>query len=241
MARVPLTVLDYDHLFRAFEAPVMPFDCGTMCAPLNGGEPVCCTTRHAIPLMKRAEFRLLRSRSDLWRRFKPESAVDHRIVDEIDSSMVACECKGAAHCARENRSLSCRTFPFFPYVTREWAFIGLAYYWTFEDRCWVMSNLERVEPSYVEEFVRVHDFIFEREPDEKELMRCWSATMRRVFSRWNRPIPLIGRDGGWLKVMPHGGDVRKAGVRDFRRKHGPFTSEREYRLAVEEAREEDGG
>ncbi len=232
-----LPVLDYGRLFRGFEAPVMTYDCGKKCAPLNGGEPVCCTTAHAVPVMNRAEFEFLRGRSDLWRRFRPRDAYERGLVDDMDDSIVACECKGARHCERENRSLSCRTFPFFPYVTREREFLGLSYYWTFEDRCWVLSNLRRVGRPYIEEFMATYDAIFDHDPEELETMRNWSATMRRVFSRWNRPIPVVQRDGTWVQVRPHGRGIRPASKRTFT-KHGPYRSKKAYAKAVREAEAE---
>ena len=65
----------FADIHRRLQAPVSRFDCGKMCAPLNGGEPVCCSTDHAIPIMDRAEYRLLRQKSDLWRPFKPKEAI----------------------------------------------------------------------------------------------------------------------------------------------------------------------
>src|SRR5262249_15363385 len=97
---------------------------------------------------------------------------------------------------RENRSMACRAFPFYPYITRENEFVGLAYYWDFEDSCWVISNLAVVDADFVREFVRAHEMLFEVDRDEFDTFRQQAADMRRVFSRRNRYIPLIGRDGG---------------------------------------------
>lgn len=237
MAKMELTVLDYDHLLKGFEAPVMKYDCGKMCAPLNGGEPVCCTTTHAVPVMNKKEWELLYNRTKLWHRYRPRDAHERELADDLDDTIVACECEGPQFCERENRSLSCRTFPFFPYITREGEFIGISYYWSFEDRCWVLSNLQRVEKEYLDEFVAAFEFIFEREPEEREMMRAHSATMRRVFSRWDRPIPLMARDGRWMQIMPRGGGVHLAGKKTFK-KHGPYRSPKAYRRAVREAEEE---
>ena len=225
---------DYARIYRNFESPVMRFDCGRMCAPLNGGEPVCCSTENAVPVVNKAEWKLLKSRTDLWHKFVPRDAAGRDIVDELEKSCLAVECKGARHCERENRSLSCRTFPFFPYITKERKFIGLSVYWTFEDRCWVISNLRRVDRRFVDEFVAAYEAVFRADPHEFDVMRDWSATMRRVFSRWDRHIPVIGRDGRWLRVMPHGGKIKKAKKKHFIR-HSPFTDEKTYRRAVKEA------
>jgi hypothetical protein len=229
-----LKATDYARLYDRFEAPVMRFDCGRMCAPFNDGAPVCCSTENAVPVVNTAEWKLLRKRTDLWRKFVPQDAAGREIVDGLDSSCLAVECKGARHCERENRSLSCRTFPFFPYITRERDFIGLSVYWTFEDRCWVISNIDRVDRRFIDEFVAVYEAIFAKDPAEFDVMRDWSATMRRVFSRWDRAIPVIARDGTWLRVRPHGGGIVKA-KRKHLGKHGPYTSEKAYKRAVKAA------
>ena len=197
----------FRELYDKFQAPISRFECGSKCAPHNGGEPVCCSTQHAVPVVDKAEWRVLRSRSDLWHRFKPYDAATRHIVEELPTTCMAVECKGARHCERENRSLSCRAFPFFPYIDRQGAFIGLSYYWVFEDRCWVISNLQVVDSKFVREFVDAYDFLIASDKQEYEGFRDHSISMRRVFSRWNRFIPLISRDGGYFKVMPKTGRV----------------------------------
>ena len=224
----------YARLFAAFEAPVARFDCGRMCAPHNGGEPVCCSTKHAVPIVDRAEFSLLRARSDLWRRYRPDDAAGRKIVDELHGSCVAIECKGARQCERENRSLSCRAFPFFPYFPRgAERFVGLAAYWDFEDRCWVISNLGVADATFVREFIAAYEALFALDPEERGAFRDQSAAMRRTFSRWRRPIPLIGRDGGYFKIL-RGGRIVPTDVETFR-KHGPYRSDATYARAVKEA------
>jgi hypothetical protein len=228
------TSADYDRIHRLFETSIGRKDCGKHCAPINGGEPVCCDTAHAVPVAHVSEWRLLRDRTDLWRRFKPDDAAGRQIVDELTTHCVAIECKGARFCERENRTLACRSFPFFPYLTRAGEFIGLGYYWDFEDRCWVLSNLGTVEKDFVREFAAAYEALFAVDREEYDNFREHSANMRRVFTRWRRVIPLIGRDGGYLKVMPRTAAIRPATLDDFRR-HGPYRSEAAYKRAVAES------
>jgi hypothetical protein len=57
--------------------------------------------------------------------------------------------------------------------------------------------------------------------------------MRRVFSRWNRIIPIIAPDGSYLKVLPKsGGKVVPAKISEFK-KLGPFVSDKAYRAEIE--------
>lgn len=231
------TPAEYDRIHRLFQTPIGRKDCGRHCAPLNGGEPVCCTTGHAVPVAHRAEWRLLRERTDLWRRFRPDDAPGRKIVEELTSHCVAIECKGARFCERENRTLACRSFPFFPYLTRAGEFVGLGYYWDFEERCWVLSNLGYVEMDFVREFTAAYEALFAADPEERDNFREHSASMRRVFTRWRRPIPLIGRDGGYFKVMPRSGAIRPARLESFRR-HGPYRSAAAYARAARAAEAE---
>src|SRR5690242_7887698 len=88
----------YERVFALFTAPVSRFDCGRHCAPHNGGQPVCCTTDHAVPIVDKWEWRLLKSRSDLWHRYRPDDAEGRKIVAELHDDCLAVACKGARHC-----------------------------------------------------------------------------------------------------------------------------------------------
>lgn len=224
----------FRRVYALFGAPVARTDCGRKCAPLNGGEPVCCSTQHAVPVVHKAEWRLLRSRSRLWRKFEPYDAATREIVDTLTDTCAAVECKGARFCERDNRSLACRAFPFFPYLARDGKFLGLAYYWDYEDRCWVISNLRVVTRPFVEEFFAAFEEVFRVDREEYETFLQQSATMRRVFTRRKCPFPLIGRDGRLMKVLPRGRGVVSARLEEFP-PLGPFASERAYREAVAEA------
>lgn len=226
----------YKRIFDFFNAPVMHVDCGYKCAPLNGGEPVCCSADNAIPVVQQSEWKLLRSRTDMWTGFKPNDAASRKIVEELDTSCKAIECKGARNCERDNRSLACRTFPFFPYIDKHGDIIGLSYYWDFEDRCWVISNMELVEQDFVDEFIRAYEILFDDDPGEYEVFCDHSASMRRVFSRWKRWFPVIGRDGDYFKVLPKGAGMKKIKAKDLP-KLEPFTSDKAFAKAVREAEE----
>jgi hypothetical protein len=224
----------FAELYRRFQANISRHDCGRWCAALNGGSPICCSTNDAVPVVHRAEWKLLKSRTDLWRPFKPYDAVTRKIVDELHESACAIECKGAAFCERHNRTLACRAFPFFPFIDRKGEFIGLSYYWDFEDRCWVISNMQIVERDFLREFVDAFEYLFSVDPEEYDTYKQFSATMRRVFTRRNQPIPLVGRNGGFFKVMPKTAKVLPITPAQLP-KYGPYKSPRAYARAVKEA------
>ena len=226
---------DFAELYDKFQANVSRYDCGRFCSPLNhGGGPVCCSTQHAVPVVEKAEYDLLKTRTDLWHRFKPYDATTRKIVDELGKSCLAIECKGARHCERDNRTLACRAFPFYPYINREGEFIGIGTYWIYEDRCWLMSNMQVVERDFLEEFIAAYEFCFAKDPAEFETMKQHSATHRRTFTRLKRPIFLIAREGGFLKVLPAGKGIVKVKREDLPR-IGVYKSERSYAKAVKAA------
>ncbi len=229
---------DYARIYEIISVPVSEkYDCGKYCAPLNGGEPVCCTTAHAIPIVDKSEWKLLKCRTDLWRAFDPgEDRVAQEIVSDLSSHSKAIECKGAPFCERDNRTLACRAFPFFPYFTRQKELAGLSYYWTFEDRCWVLSNLKIVEAQFVHDLIDAYEYLFAKDEDELDAFVAQSVSMRRVFSRWRRNIPVFGKDGQVWKVRPKtDGELVKASLDDFK-PLPPFTSKTAYFRAVKEER-----
>jgi len=235
MTKPPIiTPDDFRQIYEQFQAPLARKDCGRFCAPLNGGEPVCCSTKHAIPIVQKPEWKLLKTRTDMWRPYVPVDAASRKIAQEVEPECKAVECRGARHCERDNRSLACRAFPFFPYVDRGGKFVGLSYYWDFEDRCWVISNADEVERSFIGEFVAAFELLFARDPDEYRTYKDHSLAMRRVFSRRRMAIPVIARAGGYLKELPYGKGLVKTDANPFR-KHGPYRSDKTYARAVQEA------
>lgn len=214
----------YRQIYAKFQAPVSRFDCGSKCAPHNGGSPVCCSTEHAVPIIDRWEWELLSSRSDLWHKYYPTDSAGKEIVKGLHEDCLAVECKGARSCERDNRSMACRGFPFFPYITRDDKLMGLAYFWPFEDRCWVISNLQIVDREFVDQCIAAYETLFAADREEYDANRDESASMRRVFTRWNRIIPLIGRDGKFYAVEPRTHKIRPARLEEFGR-FGPYKDE----------------
>ena len=237
MAKTPkfnLKPSDFESLYKNFNAPVSRFDCGQKCAPLNGGSPVCCSTENAVPVVHRVEFDLLKTRTDLWSKFKPYDYATKQIVEELTPECMAIHCKGARFCERDNRTIACRGFPFYPYITRKREFVGIGTYWVFEDRCWMMSNLEIVDAKFVSEFVATYEALFVKDHSEFTTYVDFSASARRLYSRWKREIPLLSRTGELLIVEPSSGEIRPGKKKDFP-KAAPFDSEKSYRAAIKEA------
>ncbi len=210
-ARPPL---DFAALYADFDAPITALDCGQFCAPYNDrGVPFCCDAAHAVPAVYDAEWAYLQTHTDLWRPWKGRTRAEtddlRRQAPEGQTLVV---CKGHRLCQRSYRSITCRSFPFFPYLTREGEFLGLSYYWEYEDRCWVISNLPAVSLEYRARFIAAYEALFAALPEDRETYRQFSVRMRRVFGRRKRAIPLLHRNGAAYKITPRNGRMRRVPV-----------------------------
>jgi hypothetical protein len=193
---------DVKRIYRAFHQPVVEFDCGRKCAEINGGVPICCDDSHAIPVLYRSEMMYLRKKTDLWRSFRAYDAHEREMASELPGDQCFARCKGHEHCERENRSFSCRTFPFFPYFTKDRTFFGLSYYWEYRGRCWILERHDLVRPDFVDGFVRAWEIIFEKKPDEADFFHTFSAVCRSAHTRMKRSFVVVGRDHQAYVRMP---------------------------------------
>jgi hypothetical protein len=164
------SIIDYADLYQHFKAPLTRFDCGKKCAPYNDlGVPFCCDTQHTVPSAYLDEWSYLTSNTDLWHIWESKDPKEtERLQKQRPDSQVLIACKGHEHCQRNYRSITCRAFPFFPYLTHQGEFIGLSYYWEYEDRCWVISNLKDVTQEYRKQFIKVFDTLLRIMPSEME-------------------------------------------------------------------------
>jgi hypothetical protein len=202
--------VDFPTLYTNFRSPIAEFDCGKKCAPYNeNGVPFCCDTHHAVPTAYDDEWGYLQVNTDLWHPWEVKNGMEtERLRSETPDGQLMIACLGHERCQRDFRALSCRAFPFFPYIDENGKFLGLSYYWNFEDRCWVISNLNVVQPHYRQEFIAAYDLILERAPGERENFLYHSQVMRQNFARRRRAIPLLHRDGENYKISPLTGKMR---------------------------------
>lgn len=217
---------DYAVIYDGFSAPISKvYNCGAKCAPFNEGQPVCCDAEHAIPIVDKSEWALLKKRTKMWKPFVARSADQKaEIADLKGSENCAVECRGAAHCERDNRSLACRSFPFFPYFDPDKNFVGLSYYWNFEGLCWVIHNITIVEQPFIDQFVKMHEYIFKKDDNWRVTYVDFSADMRRVFSRRREKFAVALRDGGFAWVLPKsGGKMVRATKKELLQLRSGFT------------------
>ena len=212
----------YDH----FDVPITAQDCGARCAAHHqNGIPFCCDICHAVPTATRPEWDYLKHSTDLWHVWRGDECPDDsddidKLRAETPGHLLLLACQGVAHCQRQMRALSCRQFPFFPYITDDDRFLGLTYDWRFESVCWVSSNLGAVTLLYRQQFVETYDWLFSLGPDEYESYAAFSEEMRSHFAARQQRIPILHRNGRDYLLSPRSERLRRA-QRPFRR-FGPY-------------------
>jgi hypothetical protein len=231
MHKDQITMEEIRQLYAGFDAPIAAFDCGKKCSPYNdGGKPFCCDICVAVPTLYQSEWNYVRTNTDLWFEWKAESctATSEEAAEEVTrlktdtpDSMVLAECLGPSQCQRNYRGLTCRQFPFFPYIDSQGKLLGLSYYWEYEEQCWVISNLHVVSQEYQRQFLAAFEFIFNRIPDEIENYRYHSEVMRDTYNEKRRAIPLLHRNGCAYKISTHNERKRRVPLESLP-KFGPY-------------------
>jgi hypothetical protein len=200
---------DIRSIYNGFDSAITEFDCGKKCAPHNpSGKPFCCDICYAVPAAYKSEWKYLEPSTDLWHRWRGDECEETtskeitQLRADTPKNMVLLACLGPSRCQRDFRALSCRQFPFFPYVTSDYRFIGLAYEWTFESKCWVISNLSCVTQKYREEFIHTYEKLFALFQEEFDHYAYHSEKMRDYFVKQSRRFPLLHRNGACYLISP---------------------------------------
>ncbi len=118
---------ELERFYELLGENITEYDCGTLCAPQNNGTPLCCSPGYALPLLYRSELAYLQKQGDFWQAREPRTKRELRQYRELDPREVYGECQGVSRCRRDLRSLSCRTFPFEPYVEERGEITGLVF------------------------------------------------------------------------------------------------------------------
>lgn len=187
------------RLFDMLRAPVTRFDCGTLCAPGNGGVPVCCHAASVLPVLYKAELALLRRRTTMWRRHVPRGD-DAPLRDAARSCDVFAVCRGHRHCERQHRALACRTFPFEPYIDHDDHFVGIVFCYDLAHLCPLVLGDQPIEDDFVAECCAMWAQLFAFDDGERRFYATASRRLRRQFGRRDERIPVF--TAGGVVAMP---------------------------------------
>lgn len=217
---------DIHALYSNFNAPIAKLDCGKKCAPHNpNGVPFCCDICHAVPAAYNSEWKTLRDSTNLWHEYRGDecpasvspTAGASLAASDLPSGMISLACLGVDKCQRPNRILSCRAFPFFPYISSDYRFLGLACEWEFESVCWAISNLHQVTNKYRAEFISTFDGLLATFDRVFENYSVHSEKLRAQYRSRKRRFPLLHRNGNNYLISPVSEQMKKAQPDQFPR------------------------
>ena len=186
-------IIDWGALYRGFTAPVTRINCGALCSKNNNGTPVCCNNNLHVPILFADELRWhTTSKNSLWHKRRSKTAFDKKQAAECADYIKYCHCNGAQKCRRSLRSLTCRFFPFEPYIAEDGTFVGITYLYRAGNDCPLVDNPAiDVTKAYVRQSIKIWRRIFDFFPDEFELYVEESRKLRRLFKKQNRIIKVF--------------------------------------------------
>ena len=223
----------FEELYQGFPSALSEIDCGLKCGPHNDrGVPVCCDIRLTIPSAYESEWEFLQERTDLWRPWSSSNDPDNPFEDEIQDGQVLLQCQGHEKCQRPYRTLTCRAFPFFPYLDSRGDFLGLAYYPDYRESCWMISNLELVTNQYRREFRQAYLEIFTRFPTSREIFARYAAFVRTETASQGEQITVLDFADGVFLVDPDSEEITPIDYSDLQA-YGVFAVTREMQFPDE--------
>lgn len=168
-----LDAAQWQQLYALLQEPMIDFDCGTLCAPGNGGIPVCCDEKLTKPVLFRGELTWHQQTSDFW---QPVTESEELGPEEVYAS-----CPGCNKCDRSLRALVCRTYPFEPFLDEEGALLGLTFNYYEAGRCPLLVKKDLVlNPQYILNSLLFWDFVFQHDEEQYELYMDNSDDLREA-------------------------------------------------------------
>jgi hypothetical protein len=189
-------------IHKMLDEPPVDFDCGTLCV-IEGQGPLCCVTDEAVPSVYRWEWRYLKKRTKMWKRWKPRTEEERkRFIDLKAECDIYVHCDGAAHCDRRYRSFVCRVFPLEPYIENDWSMSGVIFNTDFYGVCPLTKRHRDLRPEFVDACIKGWSWLIEVEPEMHEIYRDWSQVLRRRCGQLNKPIRGFDMQGRWRILRP---------------------------------------
>jgi hypothetical protein len=217
------SVSNFQRLYKDFSSPITGVDCGLKCGPYNDyGIPICCDICQVVPSAFEEEWRYLESETDLWSRWEGSSTSEGKeLLQELERGQIPLQCLGHEHCQRQFRTITCRAFPFLPYMDSRGKFVGFTYYPDYRELCWIISNLSLVTLAYKKEFQRCFQEIFEYFPEMKKNYQEYSAYLRDMIPSKDNDLVFFDFIGRVFQINPSKGIPQEVSYQDLQ-SFGPF-------------------
>ena len=184
-----LTEKQLKRFYRLLSVRMTDFDCGSKCAPENDGVPYCCDREQVTPVLFSDEYRWHRERGAFWKKMPIKTKKDKKLVEETCTYNVFSVCPGVKSCRRILRSLSCRMFPFEPFLDEEGAVIGLVYQDGENEHCPLVGKPRRLyNQAYIRNAIRVWQELVDTFQEEKEMYLRESRRRKRLATRTGKSL-----------------------------------------------------
>lgn len=213
----------FKRLYQGFSAPITGIDCGQKCGPYNDyGIPVCCDIQLVVPSAFEEEWEYLESRTKLWKIWEGSSTqAGKELLKGLERGQVPLQCLGHQYCQRGYRTITCRAFPFFPFLGNKGKFIGFTYYPDFQEQCWIISNLSLVTMEYKKGFKGCFQEIFKLYPEMKLNYQNYSDYLRERSISQGLDLVYLDFDGNVFRFDPISGNLEEITYDDLP-SFGPF-------------------
>ena len=213
----------FKRIYQGFSVPITEIDCGQKCGPYNDyGVPVCCDIHQVVPSAFNEEWEYLESKTILWRKWESSSTQEEEeLLRELESGQVPLQCLGHKQCLRQFRTLTCRAFPFLPYLDSKGEFVGFTYYLEYQEQCWIISNLSLVSGEFKEEFQGCFQEIFELYPKMKLNYQNYSNHLRDLSNFQKSELVYLDFNDSVFRYDPLRGKPEEITYDDLQ-SFGPF-------------------
>lgn len=114
------------------------------------------------------------------------------MLAEYDSKeTLFCECKGIQFCERENRSISCRTFPLEPYLDTRGVLVGLVFMKEFTGKCPLTLRAKDIRQEFIDSHFIFWEKLLFRLDSEYETFWNSSKSYRRSRAQTGKKFPIF--------------------------------------------------
>lgn len=235
----PLDQDTFQKLYSDFAPPLAQIDCGSKCGPHNAcGVPFCCDIEQVIPSAFEQEWAYLRENTDLWQPWSSSGDLAQELDDQLQDGQVLLMCKGHRECQRDFRTVTCRAFPFYPYLDQSGELRGLAYYPEFRQVCWIISNLDLVSQAFKEAFQKAFLAIFAIYPEYHQNFLGYCHYVRTGARERNEQILLLDFSGDVYVIDPQAERINQVEYKDLPA-FGPYQITRELQFPDERLPDQD--
>lgn len=114
------------------------------------------------------------------------------MLAEYDSKeTLFCECKGIQFCERDNRSISCRTFPLEPYLDTRGVLVGLVFMKEFTGKCPLTLRAKDIRQEFIDSHFIFWEKLLFRLDSEYETFWNSSKSYRRSRAQTGKKFPIF--------------------------------------------------